>query len=930
MNVRRRLILGLTIGIGLSIASAILAVTLISRAHRVGWAGFSYSPPSKKPVTATVKVPGIGEFKPQGVMFVYRGSPAYRLGVKTGDKVISINGADVKDAAALRALDASVRRGDVLTYVIEREGKARRFAIPLESPFRVPIIAAQVGTFTIVSTVFLLTGLLVFSRRPDDRRVVVFYIFTLLVGVSMLGLSGAAVTPETARGIVWDQGFGPSTAALLVLVLVAFASVPLTLHLALIFPKDRPVMQTPRVLGWVYGVPAAVLVACLSLLLAVSTRDLLRASPRTPAANLVAIVCGLALVAAILAVILLLRRAGPGNRRRAVAARPVSMIVLVNVAFLSTGVLLTVAGMRTSAKIVTLAMVALPMLALFLMPVAACISLYRSYREANVEERRQLVWPLWGTIIALGGRILATVLSYAATAYVMATHGDVMSSIGVTQWIDLFTRALYVLIPLSFAFAIFKYRLMNIDIIIRKTVVYALLSGAIIVMYVVLVGGLGTLVLNLTGAKNQTVVIASTLFVALIFVPLRNRLQTLVERNLFRHKYEYPDALRAIAADTLTASELAPFLQSAAEKIQQALQNRAVVVFVQRHDEHIVMAKVGVADTLLGRLRVSNAGMREALDRPFDPRRRALPDDAAAALKRIEAVLVVPINTPGTPPNGFIALGSKLSGGELDVEDIDFLRSAADQLDIGIDRIRQQRDEGDLAQARAIQQTLLPREMPRVAGLDVSGVWLPAREVGGDYYDLLKLGENELAICIGDVAGKGMPAALLMSGLQASVRVTAVESRSPRELCERVRRVIVTSLSGGRFVTFFYAIVDTAAMRIRWCNAGHNAPILARKDGSVVRLEAGGPALSRLLRDQPFTESEIALQPGDRLVLFTDGVSEAQDDSGEMYGEQALETLVAASHAASAHDLQQEIVDAAVRFSIGELEDDVTVVVVKL
>lgn len=165
-----------------------------------------------------------------------------------------------------------------------------------------------------------------------------------------------------------------------------------------------------------------------------------------------------------------------------------------------------------------------------------------------------------------------------------------------------------------------------------------------------MVGGLGTLLLNMTGTKNQTVVIASTLFVALIFVPLRNKLQTLVERNLFRHKYEYPDALRAIAADTLTVTELGPFLQSAAEKIQQALQNRAVVVFVLRHDEHIATAKVGVADTLLGRLRISHAAMRDALDRPFDPRRRALPDEAAAALKRIEAALVVPINTPGTPP----------------------------------------------------------------------------------------------------------------------------------------------------------------------------------------------------------------------------------------------------------------------------------------
>src|SRR6185503_4935417 len=171
---------------------------------------------------------------------------------------------------------------------------------------------------------------------------------------------------------------------------------------------------------------------------------------------------------------------------------------------------------------------------------------------------------------------------------------------------------------------------------------------------------------------------------------------------------------------------------------------------------------VGLADSLVGTMRMRRAPLLPMLDRPFDQTRRELPDDAVAALRRIEAVLVVPINTPGTPPNGFIALASKLTNAPFDVEDIDFLRSAADQLDIGIDRIRQQREEVDFEQARSIQESLLPREIPRVAGLEISGTWLPARTMGGDYYDVLKLSDSELAVCIGDVAGKGMTAALLM------------------------------------------------------------------------------------------------------------------------------------------------------------------------
>jgi sigma-B regulation protein RsbU (phosphoserine phosphatase) len=198
--------------------------------------------------------------------------------------------------------------------------------------------------------------------------------------------------------------------------------------------------------------------------------------------------------------------------------------------------------------------------------------------------------------------------------------------------------------------------------------------------------------------------------------------------------------------------------------------------------------------------------------------------------------------------------------------------------------------------------------------------------MGGDYYDLLKLSETELAICIGDVAGKGMSAALTMSGLQAAVRASA--SDSPRDLCERVRRVVVSSLSGGRFVTFFYAVVDAGAMRLRWCNAGHNPPILARADGATIRLSEGGPAISRLFRATPYAERELALQHGDRLVLFTDGVSEVTGADGEMFGEERVEELVRARCAASAAELQHAIFDAATAFGGGELEDDLTLVVV--
>jgi len=900
---------------------------LLVKSHVRGWAGVAITPPPQTNRVTVGESHG-GIYAPQTVLLAFPNGPAFRGGMREGDFVVSIGGADFRDRNALTKLDARVKRGDVVSYVVERGGKRLTLPVRFDTPMRCSLVVVQEVVVTVVAIIFLVIGFFVFSRKPDDRRVVVFFVLMLLFGVTMLGVSNVATAQPSFRGIAWDQGVDYMFVG--VLSLLALATVPLTLHLALIFPRDRPIMRTtPHALGWVYGAPVAMLSAIALSAFGLAARDALLA----PGAGLQRAITGIASAIVLLGVIaaaaLILRRRH-GTRLRAFSDRPIVTLTASMLAMVSICMLLLALQLRMASKVAAIIAIVLPALGMLFMPVLSFVSLFRSYREANVEERRQVTWPLWGLIIALGGRALVMIVNGGASAWVQATHRGIADIFVPLQYLEIFSRALYVLIPFSFAFSILKYRLMNIDVIIRKTVVYAILSGAIAVVYVVLVGGLGTLLLNATGVKNQTVIIASTLFVAILFVPLRNKLQTVVNRTLFRHRFEYPDALRAIAADALIATELAPFLGSAAEKIQQALQNRSVVVFAQRHDEHVATAKVGVSDTLLGTLRVHDAAIRETLDRPFDPRRRALSDSAANVMQQVEAVLVVPINTPGTPPNGFVTLGSKLHGAEFDVEDIDFLRSAADQLDIGIDRIRQQRDEADFAQARAIQQTLLPREMPKVAGIDVSGVWLPARDVGGDYFDVLKLGENELAVCIGDVAGKGMPAALLMSGLQASVRVSAFESRSPRELCERVRRVVVSSLSGGRFVTFFYAIVDTSAMRLRWCNAGHNAAILARADGSVVRLADGGPALSRLTRDQSFADNEIDLRAGDRLVLFTDGASEARDAQGEMFGETRLEELVATSGTATARDLQQTIVDAVAQFCRGEAEDDLTLVAVRI
>src|SRR6202047_5335822 len=185
-----------------------------------------------------------------------------------------------------------------------------------------------------------------------------------------------------------------------------------------------------------------------------------------------------------------------------------------------------------------------------------------------------------------------------------------------------------------------------------------------------------------------------------------------------------------------------------------------------------------------------------------------------------------------------------------------------------------QRQGREIEEARAIQLGFLPKEIPQLAGYEIAGEWQPARVVGGDYYDVLGFPGDTLGLCIADVAGKGMPAALLMSNLQASVRGLAAPSMSPEILCERLNAMIYKHIASDRFITFFYAHLDGASGELTYSNAGHNAPIIAHGDGTHHRLDLGGTVLG-IFPSENFALGTHKLSAGDRLLLFTDGVAEA-------------------------------------------------------
>ena len=237
----------------------------------------------------------------------------------------------------------------------------------------------------------------------------------------------------------------------------------------------------------------------------------------------------------------------------------------------------------------------------------------------------------------------------------------------------------------------------------------------------------------------------------------------------------------------------------------------------------------------------------------------------------------------------------------------------------------EQREE-ELQRAREIQQSLLPKVIPQLAGFEVAGAWQPARAVSGDYYDVFPLDEHRLCICIADVVGKGVSAALLMAHAQAAVRVLSRQSDSPAALCARVNGLLCENLATGKFVTFFYAILDNETRTLAYCNAGHPNPILV-SHGQSRTLDKGGAVLG-VFPSWKYEDGTIHLEPQDRLLLFTDGITEAEGKDTQEFGEEGIAAFARSNSRRSARELTNGLLESVSAFCGGHFQDDATLVVV--
>lgn len=255
------------------------------------------------------------------------------------------------------------------------------------------------------------------------------------------------------------------------------------------------------------------------------------------------------------------------------------------------------------------------------------------------------------------------------------------------------------------------------------------------------------------------------------------------------------------------------------------------------------------------------------------------------------------------------------------------LRNRELQTQVQLGQFKEQSHESELAQAHEIQRHLMPRETPQLPGFQIACAWQPAKAVSGDYFDVFPLAEGRLGLCVADVSGKGIAAALLMANLQASVKALAAQATGPADFCARLNSVLCETVAPGKFVTLFYGIIDSQQRQLQYENAGHCLPLLVHADGEI-EMPASYSGVLGLFSHWTFQESRLFFRSGDCLVLMTDGVLEATDEHEEEFGYQRLISVVERAKGQGVNAVRKAILDEVSAFCNGQFQDDASLIVV--
>ncbi len=560
--------------------------------------------------------------------------------------------------------------------------------------------------------------------------------------------------------------------------------------------------------------------------------------------------------------------------------------------------------------------------------VASLAVFIRSYRRAPRAQKQKLRVVIASTLVGLTPFAVTTI--YASVQRGAGSHFTAVAELCLG------------LVPIGFGYAILKHGAIELNTVVRKSLFYALLTGLLVAGYYVVVHTVGGFLSRELGLSEFAWMPAAVLVLAIVFAPLRTRLQQMVDRLFYRAEYVYKQEVIDFGRRASRATTPDETLDHFLERCESLLHPSFAAIYLRGADKALPLVRTAGAsaalprefnpDCFLGRYftRYRTPLLAEFLDRSWE--RPHLDADSRAVLRAPSLAVCLPIAAPDRLL-GLALLGQKRSGLVYGRADGELLETFAEQLALVLENtelvksmVEKERLKSEVMLAREIQRALLPSSPPRHRGVELHGQMVSSSEVGGDYYDYFPLDDERIVIAVGDVSGKGIPAAMLMASLQAVFKNRALKGGlAPAALNQELNDYLIDHAKPGQFATFFCGVVDLSRSTLTFSNAGQ-CPALLAKNGFIDRLGNGGMVLgaSRLHR---FQEGTVAFQPGDMLFLYTDGVTEQHDASGQEFGEERLVQFIRANRNLPPDQLQNALLSTITAFGSGRRDDDLTSVI---
>jgi serine phosphatase RsbU (regulator of sigma subunit) len=499
-----------------------------------------------------------------------------------------------------------------------------------------------------------------------------------------------------------------------------------------------------------------------------------------------------------------------------------------------------------------------------------------------------------------------------------------------------------VLIPLTFGYAIVRFQLMNVRVIVRRSLVYTVITAVIFALYAGALAAANQIFKNTRFASSPLFFFGFFLILIPLFEFLRRRLQVPLDRLFFREKHDYQTAILEMSGTVAGELDLARVADFLTDRVVAAMRLAGADLYLREHDGTLARRgrredRLSPVASLRARLRSEGEPQEVGTLRPIagDQESRAFCDRVREEGFR----LLVPLVYRGRLM-GILLLKPKLSEQDFDRDDLNLLATLANQAALAIETAllhdemtRQAEFRRDLEIARDIQTSLFPRSVPQIAGLRFFGGSLPARVVGGDFYDFIRFdGDSRLGFVIGDVSGKSIPASLLMVASKEIVYARAQDQRDPGLLFRESNRRIY-EIKRRMFVSLGYFMIDPAALSMRYAIGGQPLPILIRPgDGGPTLIEAPQYRLPLgAFREVPYDTREIYLRRGDLLFFYTDGFTEAMNPTMDDFGEDRLMESLSRHAGGDLEEVARGIMTDIRRFA-GEAEqyDDMTFMLMKV